>query len=290
MKKIALFSVCAGALMMMLPACNGNANKQKEAENQNVELNDSLQTALAEQDSLMTLLTEVNDGMTQIKELENLMSSPNLSGETASKKDEIKANMTVIQQALQNRRTKLDAMELKLKQSGSYNSKMQKTIESMKEQLAAQEKNIATLQEALKNANIQIEGLTNKVTTLNSTVETVSTEKKAAQEEAVRVANELNTCYYVIGSKSELKKNKIVESGFLRKTKIMEGDFEKSYFTKADKRTISELPLHAKKAKLLSKHPQGSYEIVDNDGVKTLKITNSTKFWELSNFLIIQIN
>lgn len=287
MRKIALFSVCVGALMMMLPACNGN--KLKEAETQNVELSDSLQTALAAQDSLMSLLTEINDGMTQIKDIEKLISSPTLNGETASKKDEIKANMMLIQQALQDRREKLNAMESSLKKSGNFSDKMKNTIESMKEQIAAQEATIITLQEELKKANIVIEGLNTQVNTLNTTVETVSNEKKAAQEEAVRVANELNTCYYVIGSKSELKKNKIVDSGFLRKTKIMEGDFEKSYFTKADKRTLSELPLHSKKAKILSKHPTGSYEFLDNDGVKTLKILNPTKFWELSNFLIVQI-
>ena len=70
----------------------------------------------------------------------------------------------------------------------------------------------------------------------------------------------------------------------------MEGDFEKSYFTKADKRTLSVIPLHSKKAKILSKQPAGSYVIEDNGGVKTLRITNATKFWELSNFLIVQID
>ena len=70
----------------------------------------------------------------------------------------------------------------------------------------------------------------------------------------------------------------------------MESDYEMSYFTKADKRSLSVLPLHSKKAKLLSKHPSGSYEIVDTDGTKTLRITNATRFWEMSNFLIVQVD
>ena len=86
------------------------------------------------------------------------------------------------------------------------------------------------------------------------------------------------------------KNNKIIESGFLKKTKVMETDYELSYFTKADKRTLNELPLHSDKAKVLSKHPSGSYTIVENGKTKTLVINNPTKFWELSNFLIIQIN
>jgi hypothetical protein len=287
MKKIALIFLCIGAISM-LPACNGN--KLKEAQEENTELSDSLHSALAAQDSLLSLLTDINNGMVQIKDLEKLMSSSNLSNESASKKDEIKNNMMIIQQALQERREKLEALEAKLKNSSVYNSKMKESIESMKEQIATQEATIASLQEELKKAKIEITGLNTRVDSLNTTVQKVSSEKVAAQEESVRLANELNTCYYVVGSKSELKKNDIIESGFLRKTKIMEGDFEMSYFTKADKRTLTEIPLHSKKAKILTKHPQGSYEMLENDKVKTLKITNPTKFWELSNFLIVQID
>ena len=125
---------------------------------------------------------------------------------------------------------------------------------------------------------------------LNTVNTAVNEEKVRAQEESTRLANELNTCYYVIGSKKELKANKIIETGFLRKTKIMERDYEMSYFTKADKRTLSVIPLHSKKAEVMSKHPAGSYEIVDNGGSKTLRIINSTKFWELSNYLIVKID
>ena len=48
--------------------------------------------------------------------------------------------------------------------------------------------------------------------------------------------------------------------------------------------------LHSKKAKVLSNHPDESYTIVDNDGVKELKIIDPVGFWELSNYLIIQID
>ena len=105
------------------------------------------------------------------------------------------------------------------------------------------------------------------------------------------MANELNTCYYVIGSKSELKEHKIIETGFLRKTKVMEKDYEIEYFTKGDKRTLAEIPLYSKKAKIYTKHPADSYEIVTaDDNTKTIVITNPTKFWELSNFLVVQID
>lgn len=288
MKKIGILSVCICALFISLFSCNGS--KIKETQNENQELTDSLTTALATQDSLMALLNEISGGMAQINDMEKLLTSTNLNQESASQKAEIKDNMVVIAQALKERRERLEALEKKLKNSNSYSAKLQQTIESLKSQLNTQESSIAQLQEALKNANIQIEGLNVKVADLNNTVETVTSEKVAAQEEATRIANELNTCYYVIGSNKELKANKIIEKKFLGKTKVMEGDFVLSYFTKGDKRTLNEIPLHSKKAKILSRHPNGSYQILDNGGIKSLKITNATKFWELSNFLIVQID
>ena len=289
MKKKVLFFACMG--LAVLGACNGSKSGNTEEENAQItELSDSLQTVNAEKDSLMSLVAEINDGMLQIKDMENILTTSNLSGETTDKKEAIKNDMIAIQQALEARRKKLDALEARLKKSSAYSASMKKTVEGLKKQIESQELTISSLQEELRNANIKIEGLNTRVDSLSRVNASERSQKALAQEEATRLANELNTCYYVVGSKKELKDNKIIESGFLRKTKIMESDYEMSYFTKADKRSLSVIPLHSKKAKLLSKHPAGSYEIQDNNGIKTLKITNATRFWEMSNFLIVQVD
>ena len=160
----------------------------------------------------------------------------------------------------------------------------------LKKQIAEQEASIAQLTEELRKAHIEIKVLNTAVDSLNVANKAISQEKDSAIVVSERLTNELNTCYYVIGSKSELKDNKIIETGFLRKTKVMEGDYEINYFTKGDKRTLTEIPLHSKKAKIYTKHPEGTYEIVDNGGVKSIVISNPEKFWSLSNFLVIQID
>ena len=93
-----------------------------------------------------------------------------------------------------------------------------------------------------------------------------------------------------IATKSELKKHNIIESGFLRKTKLMKGDFDKDFFVISDKRTLTTLPLNATKVKVLSSHPENSYELIEENGQKNLKINNPDKFWSLSNYLVIQKN
>lgn len=289
MKRIALFWACAGILF--LPACDSSSNSNSSQETTvSTELSDSLQTVNAEKDSLLNLLNEIGAGMAQIKDMEKLMAAADMAKETPDRKEQIKNDMIIIQQAMADRRQKLEALEAKLKKSSNYNSQMKESIETLRAQLESQEVTIAQLQAELKKAHIEIEGLNLRIDSLANANLAMSIEKKAAQEESIKLANQLNTCYYVVGSKSELKKYNIIETGFLRKTKIMESDFEKSYFTKADKRTLGTIALHSNKVKVLSNHPKGSYAIVTKDGTKSIDILDSDKFWELSNYLIVQID
>ena len=112
------------------------------------------------------------------------------------------------------------------------------------------------------------------------------------EEKNIRVdTNQLNECFYVIGSKSELKEHKIIETGFLKKTKVMPDEFQHNYFTKADIRNLNSLSLHSKKAKVLTNQPADSYEIVeDENGIKVLNILNPEQFWSTYKYLVIQID
>lgn len=275
--------------IVILTACNGE--KLKQAEERNVVLGDSLSTALANQDSLFVLINEITDGVNKIKGIENILTtSSDLNAESQSKKDQLRNDIIAIQHELQLRREKLTELEKKLKNSQYYSATLKKTIENLNAEISQQQQTITDLRESLAAANIKIEELDMTVDSLNTTVANVTQEKEIAQEESINLANELNTCYYAIGTKGELKDHKIIETGFLKKTKIMKGDFEQSYFTTADKRTITSIPTHAKKAQILTNQPQDSYEIVDENGLKTIKILNSDKFWSLSNYLVIQVD
>ncbi len=96
-----------------------------------------------------------------------------------------------------------------------------KSIQTLKTQIADQEGTIETLRKDLSAANIHIERLTANVDSLNSAMESVNAAKEVVEQEATSLSNELNECYYAVGSKTELREHKLIESGFLRKTKIM---------------------------------------------------------------------
>ena len=286
MKRTLSISLIAFAI---LASCGGEKQSQPTTEETLSMTQAELAQAVADQDSLLSLMNDISDGMAKIKELENILTTPDLNAETPDKRQEIKDDMVSIQQELQSRRERLDALEKKLRKSQNQNATLQKSIETLRAQIDEQTQTITSLRESLAAANIHIENLTRDVDSLNSTVAIVSQAREEAENENVNLNNELAKCYYALGTKNELKEHKLIETGFLRKTKVMPNDFEFSYFTAADKRTLTLLPLHSRKAKVLTNQAADSYTIEsDAQGNKSLRITNADRFWEVSNFLIIQ--
>lgn len=294
MKKLVFPAVIA---MCIMASCNGD--KLKQAESDNEQLQGELTEQRAIQDSLLVLFNDITEGMSQIKDLEKIVSTPtNLSGESAERKQQIKNDMMAIQKALQERRERLAQLEEQLSKSSTENKTLLRTIENLKAQIADQQTEIATLTNQLASANIKIESLGNQVTSLNQSVDSMNTvtanareaEAKAAAE-AKRMEAEANTVYYVIGTNKELKEHKILSGGGLfRKTKTLAGNYDVSYFTRADRRTLTTIPLHSKKAKVMTSQPSDSYTISEQGGQKVLTITNPTRFWAVSNFLVVKVD
>lgn len=291
MKKLASILLAAATTIGMASCDSKNSQKYDEYGDPIPTTADSLRQALADQDSLLSLMNDISGDMSRIKSMENILASTNgLAEGASSRRESIKNDIQAIHQTLQQRRERLEELEKKLRAANSGNATLQKSIETLKAQIADQENTIATLRGELASANSHIEQLTGKVDTLTTTLASVNEAKEQAEEESVKLADQLNACYYAIGSKKELKQQDIIETGFLRKTKIMPSDFNSGFFRAGDKRTLSTIDLHSKKAKVLTNQPADSYVIEDVDGQKVLKITNAARFWEKSNYLVIQID
>ncbi len=286
MKKI--FITCLSALMLVATSCG---NKEKEQQQQAIAdaTRAELETAVNDRDQLLELVNEISSGMQEIKNLENILNIPG-GNETPDQKEQIMADIAAIQQALKERRERLAELESKFKQSNINNKQLRSTIQNLTAQIDAQAAEISSLQNKLSSAHEQISKLDAKVDSLNTTVGDVTAQRDSIGTQNEKLTNELNTCYYAIGSKDELKANNILESGFLRKTKILEGDFDKNFFTKADKRTLTTINLNSKKAQVMTKQPAESYTITDVDGHKVLNITDPALFWSLSNYLVVKID
>ena len=286
MKGFLLTAIGVGTVLMV--SCNGgksDAAAGSEAMQDSVRI----ETLEEEKDSLMSLVGEISNNLLEINGLENIVTSQEFKSESPSRKREILNNIEAIKNELAARRQKLEELEAKLKKENGYTANLKKTIESQKQLIDEQNKKIADLESELAKANIKIENLNVRVDSLNTEVTNVSKEKQIAEQKSEELTNQLNTCYYIAETNKVLKEKKILEKKFLGRTKIMEGDFDRSAFVKADKRTLKEIPTGSTSAKIVSKQPAGSYEIIDENGYKVIRIIDADLFWEKSDFLVIEV-
>lgn len=250
-----------------------------------------LATALGERDELLGLMREIITATNQIKHLENILAVIDKQpDESHSQRARVLRDIAAIQQTLSQRREQLAILEQKLQKSGLFNDELRMTIEALRKQIDSQSSEIANLKTQLNAANEHIDTLTCQVDSLNTTIFSVNERLAATQGTATRLENELNACYYIIASKSVLKESKILETGFLRKSKLLKGDFDKGLFVTCDKRYAYSLDLQSDKARILTNHSEGSYEIVEQNGKKILHITSPEQFWDCSNYLVVQID
>lgn len=248
-----------------------------------------LATALNERDQLLSLVKEVSEGLDEIKQLENIMSiAASKPGESATKNARILADITNLKEKIKQRKAKLAELEDNLQESTINNKELKETINAIRKQMDSQIEEIEYLKRQLISANEQIGFLNHTVDSLNATVSEVSDERDAARQTSAKLENELNICYYMVATKSELKKHNIIESGFLRKTKLMNGNFDKASFEVSDKRMLTHLPLNSTKIKILTNHPATSFEVIEENGEKVIKIINPDLFWSLTNYLVVQ--
>lgn len=289
-KNFLMLGVAAVTLTGAFSGCN---NKQAVDSDGNPipTTSDSLKVALANQDSLLILMNEISENMSQIRSVEKIISVSDMNSESASRREQLKSDIISIRKTLEERRTQLEELEKKLQNSTYNNGLLKKSVESLKAQITQQEEMIASLRNDLAKANIVIEELKTSVDSLNTTVSDVSEQRDKAQQENANLINEMNTVHYIVGTSKELKTAGVLKNGgFLRSAKLNTAGFDVTLFTAADKRKLNTIPLYSKKAKVLTSQPKDSYTITDENGEKILNITDASRFWNASDYLVVQID
>ncbi len=271
MKKLVFLSLLSVAL---LTSC-GNGAQKDALKAQNDSLMVELSNRNAELDDIMGAFNEVQEGFRQINEAENRVDLQSGSIRENSA-DKIKEDIRFISEKLQSNREQIAKLEKQLK----------KAVANLTKELEAKQQQIETLQAELASKNIRIAELDDAVAGLSQNVSELTAENEAKAATVASQDKALNAAWFVFGTKSELKDQKILEKGDVLKS----ADFNKDYFTQIDIRTDKEIKLYSKRAELLTTHPAGSYELVkDAKGQLTLKITNPTEFWSVSRYLVIQV-
>jgi hypothetical protein len=165
-------------------------------------------------------------------------------------------------------------------------------------------KNLTALSDSLRSTlDSTISNLQTVIATQKSTIDFLTDRVNTLTTENVALRDSLATGYYVIGTRSELKKKGIlVEQGGGRvlfilwrtgKTLQPARNLDPSYFTAIDTRQVTQIPLPSASAEYRVASLQDLSYVAEErkhnkySGTPTLTITSPADFWRNSKFLII---
>ena len=282
MKKFTILSVLA--LAFAFTSCDFETQAFKDMRYQRDSIQYLQQTQLDELLGYMDIVQEVDSSFEAIRESQNLLSMVPAGSEGSQNiKNRVQENISMINNLLADNNAKIAELEEKFNESDLKNTKLQKTINRLKKDLKNKNAEITKLYKDLEAKNFKIDSLLveNQLVGQRAAELTALSEAQQAQLNAQDAA--LHTAYFFMGTRKELKANDI-------NVKDRDSGYRTSLFTPIDVRTFDRLETGSKSAKILTKHPEKSYELVrDENKIYTLVIKNPTEFWNASRYLIIQV-
>jgi chromosome segregation ATPase len=249
---------------------------------------DSLQQVISQRDDqindMIATMNEIQEGFNEISEAENRVNIIQ-DDERADKAEQIKEDIKFIADRMEQNRELIKKLQGQLRDSDFKSAELKKVIANMLRQLDEKDQQLQQLRAELDAKDIHIAELDQTISNLNDNVSDLQTESAEKTQTINNQETQLNTAWYVFGTKSELKEQRILYGG-----KVLQQNFNRNYFTKIDIRVTKEIKLYSKAAKLLTSHPSGSYELKqDNNKMYVLTITNPQIFWSTSKYLVVLV-
>lgn len=279
-------------LLFMAIACLAIASCSDKKENNGASIVDmridSLQRVIDQKDNelndVMSTFNEIQEGFRLIEAAERNVTIVK-DGEATNKSEQIRQSIRNIQQRMQHNRELIARLQQQVREGSTRSEELRRAIESFTKELEAKNNELAQLRAELEQKDIHIAELDRTVADLNTDVSNLRQETQQKAETISEQDKQLNTAWYVFGTKKELQGQNIY-----RKGKVLQSAFNKNYFTKVDIRVDKEIKLYSKSAEIMTTHPAGSYTLQpDAQKQYVLRITNPQQFWSTSKYLVVVV-
>ncbi len=295
MKNVFVFSVMA-LLAISLTSCVESSSKYKALQARMDSLTVSSTAKSTEFEEVFATLNEVENGLKSIREAENILVLQSQKGGAevqANSREQLKSDVAAIGEAITNYKKQIDRLK---NDNRIQSSQFKKRLAALTQELETKSqliddlgRQLAEKDNQLKVKGQQIASLDETVSTLRRDVSSLSDESSAQKETISTQDAQINTSYYIVGTKSELIAANVMSKGGLFRSAKISYQAEQSAFVKIDIREVTEITLNAKRAKVLSVHPTGTYSLeVDANGMQILKISDPKAFWEQTKYLVVQ--
>jgi DNA repair exonuclease SbcCD ATPase subunit len=258
---------------------------------------DSLQTIVdakdGEIDALFEVLNEIETNLSEISSRYSKVSSlkQNNPEMNSRVKGQINDQLAEIESILSQNKQKIASLNAKIASLGQENAKLQEFIDNLNARMAEQESQINSLMGELSISKATIQKLSDNVTEL-----TQSNQEK--DDYIAYQTNEANKAYYIVGSYKDLKDMGIVSKsgGFIGigKKQNTSAEMDITKFQMIDRTKVTTITINQRKAQVISKHPEGSYELIydekDPKTVAYLTIKDVNAFWRFTDYLVVSTN
>ena len=271
--------------MLSLAACN---QTDKQQDNLLTQQRDSLNQIIAQKDNeindMIGTLNDIEEGFREITEAQGRVALAK-RGEGASSAARIKENMEFIQTTMRQNRELINKLRQQLRESTLNGDQLKRTIENLTAQLEEKDAQLRELRAELEAKEIHIAELDETIAGLSEDVTVLKEETSQKSETITAQDKQLNTAWFVFGTKKELKEQNILKDG-----EVLRENFNKEYFTKIDIRVDKEIKLYSRDAKVLTDHPASSYTLQrDANKQYVLRINDPDQFWGTSKYLVVLV-
>lgn len=287
MKHSLLFAV-ACLCITAFTSCNLVSGEKYEQE---VSKNDSLLiVALQQSNEIAELSSSMNAISAKLDEINGSISLGNNDSSLKKQREHLMDQLQAIQNKIAEKQQELDEFQKKYKSALGNIKVLKETITRLNSDIEGYTAKISSYEKVVTEQSNTIQQLNTDLTATQQNLEEKIVEN-AEQQNLINVQDAmLNEGYYIVASKSTLKDLGLVQGGVFSKTRLTNGTFDVSAFTKVDIREFDEIALNSKDAKILSSAPESSYELVKGvDKKLTLVIKDKAAFWSQSKFLVIKI-
>ena len=259
-----------------------------EAERDSLSIAGELQTE--ELNTLSAYVADIAMSLDSIAIQEQvLLSNRDRDGYFLSRR-QIRENLTYFSELIERQRERISMLEDSLAIRGESVANLKSIVSFLSEQLKEKELEINKMRGVVNQQKRTIQKLETEAVTMQQKIDTLNQKIEFQQEALVVQDQTLNEGFVRVGTKKELIQAGLLKGKLLSKKGVNE-NLDPSQFMVVDIREFVEMDMVARKVSILTPMPANSYRVtLHANGTATLNILNPTRFWSLTNYLIIQTN
>ena len=237
---------------------------------------------VAERDSMINdlfgTMNRISENLRAIRSKQGQLLEPADAAEQGGDMEQrIMGDLESIDGLLNENRELLDKLRKQAKGNAAAMSELERTVATLEASMQEKDQEIGTLKEQLASTN----------SSLATLIEMYRDKSQLSDMQRT----ELNTAYYIAGTSKELRDRGVLSKeggviGIGGVNKLNTASLPVNAFTRIDVLRTSEIVLGAKKAKLATSHPEGSYRL---EGGNKLVVLDANAFWSISKYLVVEV-